>query len=62
MIYFSIFCLSFTRESGVEETQAQTHSDFDDFTVEAVDRDDDVAGIRRRIGSIVPGKSSIQEH
>lgn len=36
-------------------TRAQTHPDFDDFTVEAVDCDDDIVGIRRRVGSVVPG-------
>lgn len=59
---FFISCFTFRRKSGGEKTRTQTHSDFDDFAVEAVDGDDDVASVRRRVGSIVPGSGSVEEH
>ncbi len=38
-------------------SEKHTHSDFDDFTVEAVQHNYDISGICRGIGSIVPEKS-----
>lgn len=55
-IFFFFFCLSLRQEHGVTQVQ-ETHPDFDDFTVEAVERNDHVASIGRRIRSIVPGKN-----